>query len=73
MSSSELLLEIGRKESDKDEIVDRVIGKTELIPEIIEGLNEKKALPETRQGFLPLGRRGMYRGVDILGPIEIWR
>lgn len=43
MSSSELLLEIGRKESDKDEIVDRVIGKPELIPEIIEGLNDKTA------------------------------
>lgn len=43
MSSSELLRGIGQKEIDKGEIVDRVIGDPELIPEIIEGLTADKA------------------------------
>jgi hypothetical protein len=43
MSPSELLQEISQKETDKHEIVDRVIRNPELISEIAEGLNANKA------------------------------
>jgi hypothetical protein len=43
MSPSNLLREIGQKETDKNEIADRVIGNPELLPEIIEGLSANKA------------------------------
>lgn len=43
MVPSDLLQEIGQKETDKGEIANRVIRNPELIPEIIEGLSDKKA------------------------------
>jgi hypothetical protein len=43
MSSSDLLREISQKETDKNEIVDRVIENPELITGVIEGLSADKA------------------------------
>jgi hypothetical protein len=42
MVTTNLILEISQKETDKGEIVNRVIRNPELIPEIIEGLGNKK-------------------------------
>ena len=39
MSESELLQQIALKDSDKEKIADRVIGKPDLLPVIFEGLN----------------------------------
>ena len=43
MLSSDLLHEISQKETDKNEIVDRVIENPELITEVFEGLSADKA------------------------------
>lgn len=43
MPTSYLLQEVSQKETNKEEIVDRVIRNLELLPEIIEGLSTNKA------------------------------
>ncbi len=43
MSESQLLQQIAKKESDKDAIAAKVIGKPELLSEIIDGLGADKA------------------------------
>ena len=66
MSTLDLLQEIGQKETDKNEIVDRVIRHPELIPEIIEGLSAKKA--RTKYGCAKVLRLLSEKKPEILYP-----
>jgi len=43
MAESNLFQEIGQKESDKEQLADRVIKKPELLSQILEGLNANEA------------------------------
>ena len=66
MSTSALLQEISRKETDKDGIVDRVIRNPELIPEIIEGLSADRA--RIKYGCAKILRLLSEKNPEILYP-----
>ena len=66
MSPSDLLQEISRKETDKNEIVDRIIRSPELISEIIEGLSVDKA--RIKYGCAKILRLLSEKNPEILYP-----
>jgi len=66
MITSGLIQEISQKETDKDEIADRVISNPELIPEIIEGLSDKKA--RTKYGCAKVLRLLSEKKPEVLYP-----
>jgi hypothetical protein len=66
MLPSDLMHEISRKETDKNDIVDRVIRNPALIPEIIEGLSTDKAW--TKYGCAKILRLLSEKKPEILYP-----
>lgn len=66
IATSNLLQEIGRKETDKNEVVDRIIRSPELLPEIIEGLSADKA--RTKYGCAKVLRLLSEKKPEVLYP-----
>ena len=66
MPSSGLLREISQKETDKNQIADRIIGNPALLPEVVDGLSAREA--RTKYGCSKVLRLLSERKPELLYP-----